>query len=1245
MATLALSLAGQAVGGLVGGPVGATIGRALGALAGSALDNALFGEKPEQARGADIRLQGSNEGGAVPRLFGWSRLAGNIIWARELELLGSENAGAKGFGGASQTEDEVGASFAVAFCEGEVHRLGRIWADGQLLDPEGLTLRFYRGTEDQLPDGLIEATQGTAPAYRGLCYLVVEQLPLSRFGNRIPQLSVELCRVVGDLEPSIRAVTVIPGATEFGYDPTPRVRLAGPGATVGENTHIFSHVSDWDWSIDELTALCPNLQHVALVVAWFGDDLRCAQCAIGPRVEAANRPMLDTDWSVAGLGRGDVPVVSSHNGSAAYGGTPSDSAVLAAIADLKARGLSVTLYPLIMMDIPTDNMLPNPYGGAAQPSYPWRGRITCDPAPGHPGSPDQSAAASAQVASFAATHRQMALHYAGLAVAAGGVDALIIGSEMVGMNTVRGAGNGFPFVDALVSLASDVRAIVGPGTKLTYAADWSEYSGYQHGGEKFFHLDPLWTSTDIDAVGIDNYMPLADWRDGIGHADAALSDTGHDLDYLRANIAGGEGYDWFYANAADRQTQIRTPITDGAYDEPWVWRFKDIANWWSQPHHDRPNGVRSGTPTAWVPGSKPVWLTELGSGAVDKGANQPNIFGDDKSAENGRPYFSSGLPDPLIQRQVLRAHQAHWRDGANNPPGMVDTDRIYHWTWDARPYPAFPALRDIWSDGVNHRNGHWLTGRLGGLSSEELASAVAAAHGVALSAEPTPPFVSGYVLGNVTTAREALEPLIAVTGQGLANRLAGLQLGNAAHRSAQLLVQDALAQGEAATLSRRRADPAEVPGRLALSFVDRERDYLTGTVTAVARNNGPLATQAVSFVLDGTTARLAAERLLDGQSAGREELEFSLPPNELALEPGDLVEIEGRAEGPFEISEIRDGLTRKITAHTLVPKTAQAVGADRPVRGGSGSAVRAVPLVTLAHLPPLPDDPARSRLLLAGYAQPWPGPLQVVDETSGAAIVDLGRRGVLGTLATPLETGPIAVWDRGQSLEILLHAGHLAAAEPQAVLAGSNRIAVNTDAGGWEVVGFANAELVGSGHYRLTSLLRGLQGSDPAIGSAAIGQRIVVLDSRAATLAIDSAWLGETRSFRVYAGSSDLTGIAETVVINEGPSLPLPPVHLHSARDIAGDIRLSWVRRSRADAGGWGIAEAPLEHLPEAYRVSIVDGPTLKRVFDTTGPAATYSSADQTADFGASPASFDFTIAQLSPILGAGHVATGVFNE
>src|SRR5690606_7321119 len=144
-------------------------------------------------------------------------------------------------------------SFAVAFCEGAVSRLGRIWADGQILDTSQITLRFYAGSETQQVDSLIEAKQGAAnaPAYRGVCYIVFERLLLGQFGNRIPNISAELCRTVGELEPEVRAINVIPGAGEFVYDPAPRVRIVSPGVTASENTHLAKAETDWSLSIDE----------------------------------------------------------------------------------------------------------------------------------------------------------------------------------------------------------------------------------------------------------------------------------------------------------------------------------------------------------------------------------------------------------------------------------------------------------------------------------------------------------------------------------------------------------------------------------------------------------------------------------------------------------------------------------------------------------------------------------------------------------------------------------------------------------------------------------------------------------------------------------------------------------------------------------------------------------------------------------------------------------------------------------
>jgi hypothetical protein len=119
-------------------------------------------------------------------------------------------------------------------------------------------------------------------------------------------------------------------------------------------------------------------------------------------------------------------------------------------------------------------------------------------------------------------------------------------------------------VDALVTLAGDVKAML-PAAQISYAADWSEYHSHRVGGEVHFHLDPLWACEDVDFIGIDNYLPLSDWRPGTAHADydAANGVTSvYSLDYLKSQIEGGEYWDYYYASQADRDSQDRTEIQD-----------------------------------------------------------------------------------------------------------------------------------------------------------------------------------------------------------------------------------------------------------------------------------------------------------------------------------------------------------------------------------------------------------------------------------------------------------------------------------------------------------------------------------------------------------------------------------------------------------------------------------------------------------------------------------------------------------
>ncbi len=686
-------------------------------------------------------------------------------------------------------------------CEGPVSGIGRVWADGREIDLAALTWRLHAGSETQDPDGLLVAHIGAdeTPAYRGLAYIVFERLPLADFGNRLPQLSFEVHRSVDSFETQVRATVLIPGSGEFVYATEPVVRETGAVSAAPENTHTRQGVTDWQVALDQLEAALPNARSTSLVVSWFGTDLRAAHCQIRPAVDSADKATSPLVWSVAGLTRATAAAVSLDDGRPAYGGTPSDQTVIAAIRDLKARGHAVTLTPFILMDIPAANTLPDPYSSSAsQPRYPWRGRITLATAPGRPGTADKTAAAAAEIATFVGTAqpshfaivgdsvvysgpeewslRRMVLHHAALALAAGGVDAFVIGSELRGLTQLRSGSATYPFVAALQMLAADVKTTLGPATKITYAADWSEYFGHHPAdgsGDVFFHLDPLWASAAIDAVAIDCYWPLADWRDGATHLDRlAGARSIHDLSYLKSNIAAGESYDWYYASPADRDSQIRTPITDGAAGKPWVFRYKDMKSWWSNAHFDRPGGVETSSSTAWVPQSKPIWFTELGCPAVDKGANQPNVFVDPKSAESFLPYHSRGQRDDLMQRRYLQAFlegfdTAHsgYLPGANPTSSvyggpMLDLTHVHVYAWDARPYPAFPNDTDTWGDGANWRLGHWVNGRIASQSLSEVAAALFRSYGFAdHDASALDGLVAGYVVDRSMSAREALQPL------------------------------------------------------------------------------------------------------------------------------------------------------------------------------------------------------------------------------------------------------------------------------------------------------------------------------------------------------------------------------------------------------------------------------------------------------------------------------------------------------
>jgi hypothetical protein len=1058
---------------------------------------------------------------------------------------------------------------------------------------------------------------------------------------------------------------------------------------------------------------------VSLVVSWFGTDLRAGDCRIIPKVETSNKETTPADWEVAGHTRAGhawfalvngfpvrVPYgtpgafpgpwgtaaeivsqidpslfdptgaggsVSTIGGSVpAFGGTPSDDTVIQAIQEIKRRGLRCVFYPFVTMDIPPGNALPDPYGGASQAVFPWRGRITCHPAPGQPGTVDQTSACAAQVNAFFAQYGAMVLHYANLCVQAGGVDAFLIGSEFVGLTRLRSSpGDGaYPAVAALKNLAAQVRTIVGAGCRIGYAADWSEYHSHRPddgSNDVIFNMDPLWSDPHIDFIGIDNYLPLSDWRDVGSNID--FNEAGpvspYDLSYLTANIEGGEYFDWHYASDADRAAQIRTPIVDGLAGKHWVLANKNIRAWWSNAHVSRPGGVENASPTGWNPQSKPIWFTEFGCPAVDKGASQPNVFVDPKSSESFLPYFSNGARDDAIQRAYFEAMLTYWRDHSPVSSGgvrMIDPANMFAWAWDARPFPDFPAKNATWRDGVNYELGHWLNGRaqeipLKWIISELCASVNLADFDASRIAGPGS-LAIGAASDGIVSPRDILSGIEDAYQFDEVESGGKIVFSSRAYApTISVSLDDFVIDTEGDVgYELTRAQETDLPGALKLSFVDAYAAYATSSATArrSIKTSERVASAQVAAVLESGMAQKLAQNLLQQSWAARETAQIKLPPSKLAIDPGDC------------LSLTIDGVTRSMrvkTVQTGLSRTLELFGFDPALargQGGSSGSPRSAPaaktyggaIVEFMDIPLLAaDDPKPWAPRVAAYASPWSG-MSIYRASGGGfqLIGQIARIAALGELTSPLYSGPRSVWDFGNAVYLRLYdpSVQMLSLTEQQTLSGLGALAVKNPANGeWELLQYVNATLTGPGAYTLNKLLRAQQGTEGAMGDPVpAGSRIVFLDASSLSvldMSIDQRGVTQTLRYgpSVYANSDP--SYAQADYVFNGVGLRPWSVSQISGRRAppSSDVVFSWARRTRFGGDNWDSPpEVPLNEESESYDLEILNGATIVRaVSQLPSPSFAYSTAMQISDFGAPQDAYAIRVYQLSAAYGRGQVA------
>ena len=194
---LAFSVGGSALGSFLGGPIGGAIGGTIGGVVGGML----FHRQRKPLIG-DTQLGNSTYGNPIPILYGTARLPGHMIWQTQVQT--------KATGllkGANKHPYSYHQSAALMFCYGPA-KLIKIWLDGKLfwdstaqfpgeITKHTFAIRSYNGTATQLPDYLIADwvrqyvdTPQAVPAYRDLCYIVIDGIDLAYYGTRFPVVTM-----------------------------------------------------------------------------------------------------------------------------------------------------------------------------------------------------------------------------------------------------------------------------------------------------------------------------------------------------------------------------------------------------------------------------------------------------------------------------------------------------------------------------------------------------------------------------------------------------------------------------------------------------------------------------------------------------------------------------------------------------------------------------------------------------------------------------------------------------------------------------------------------------------------------------------------------------------------------------------------------------------------------------------------------------------------------------------------------
>lgn len=523
--------------------------------------------------------------------------------------------------------------------------------------------------------------------------------------------------------------------------------------------------------------------------------------------------------------------------------------------------------------------------------------------------------------------------------------------------------------------------------------------------------------------------------------------------------------------------------------------------------------------------------------------------------------------------------------------------------------------------------------------------------------------VSGYVIANQVSRRQALEPLmlgwqieaclqdskIYFVRLGKPYKVNILEANLAAHETGEDMPEPLLISQD---------HELELPCQVSVTYLNPSKKYEQSTQYSRRLISASQKIHTVNFAIalsDDVAAKIA-EKLLFIFWTSRYKHQLSLSRKYMYLSPTDVIyitqdsnlyrlriaKIDYGMPGLLPVEAVEDNALDVESSATGAPAvvTTEVVNYIGPTR------------LYLLDIPLLRDQDNNSGFYLAanGYSSSWNGCVMFRSIDSGVSYTSftaLVTSVVSGSAITALPTGPVTVFDEGNYVDVVVFNNQVLYSATEAdVLNGSNAALLgNNDR--WEVIQWKTATLTDatSNIYRLSGFLRGRRGTDWAVGEHVIGDKFILLQENYSiqrkdfgTSDIDSA-----RLYKAVTTRSTLDSSIEYSFTNTGVGLkPYSPVHINGTRDGSGNLTITWIRRTRVGGEWRNYVDASLSETSESYEVDIMSGATVTRTLTgLSSQTAAYSAANQVTDFGSLQNPVHVHVYQLSETVGRGYVGEG----